>query len=281
MSKRSSARTYLARWTKRSTPTQSPTRFGNGLKPAIAHVCRNLTHRPDHTLARIIRWTPVTAHSLGSRNRGTLQRGLHQQTLTIARFNRLDSRNPATRYDLDHPARDRRHEAQRPQASAAVPLGGHAFAPKPRSDYRKRATPPPTRSRHPPVHTILDPDSSDAEARPQWSYSPRSPPRKAPRRAEDTLPGYRQRSALGFPESPHGYYESKQPSACPSEPQPSTSRDQTYAWPPAPRDFDIDRAESLASTEDEPDCSFAAVTDMTSRNRRPQPRPALQLPSTR
>ena len=42
---------------------------------------------------------------------------------------------------------------------------------------------------------------------PQWSYSP---PHKAPRRAEDTLPGYRQRSATGFPESSHGYYKSKQ-----------------------------------------------------------------------
>ena len=109
------------------------------------------------------------------------------------------------------------------------------------------------------MHTISDSDSSDAEARPQWSYSPRSPPRKAPRRAEDTLPGYCQRSDPGFPESPHGYYESKQASAYPSEPQPSTLRDQTYAWPPAPRDFDNDRAESLATTEDEPDYSFAAV----------------------
>ena len=73
----------------------------------------------------------------------------------------------ATRYDLDHPACDRRHEAQRPQASAAVPLGGHSFAPKPRSDYQKWATPPPARSRHPPVHTISGSDSSDAEAHPQ------------------------------------------------------------------------------------------------------------------
>ena len=55
MSRRSSARTYLARWTKRSTPTPSPTRFGNGLKPAIAHAHGNGTHRPDHTHARIIR----------------------------------------------------------------------------------------------------------------------------------------------------------------------------------------------------------------------------------
>ena len=64
------------------------------------------------------------------------------------------------------------------------------------------------------------------------------------------------------PESPHGYYKSKQASAYLSEPQPSTSRDQTYAWPHTPRDLDNDRAESLASTEDEPDYSFAAVIDM-------------------
>ena len=87
----------------------------------------------------------------------------------------------ATRYDLDHPACDRRHEAQRPQASAAVQLGSHAFASKPRSYYQKRATPPTSRSRHPPVHTISDSDSLDAEARPQGSYSPRLPPRKSPR----------------------------------------------------------------------------------------------------
>ena len=55
MSRRSSARTYLARWTERSTPTPSPTRFGNGLKPAIAHARGNRTHRPDHTRACIIR----------------------------------------------------------------------------------------------------------------------------------------------------------------------------------------------------------------------------------
>ena len=112
------------------------------------------------------------------------------------------------------------------------------------------------------MHTISDSDSSDAEARPHWSYSPRSPPRKAPRRAEDTLPGHRQRSAPGFLKSPHGYYESKQGSPYLSELQHSTSRDQAYAWPPTPRDFDNDRAESLASTEDEPDYSFAAVIDM-------------------
>ena len=138
----------------------------------------------------------------------------------------------------------------------------HSFAPKSRSAYQKRATPPPARNRRLPAHNLLDSDSSDAEARPQWSYSPRSPPRKAPYRAEDDLLGYRHHNAPVFPEPPHGYYESKQAYAYSSEPQPSTSRDQTYAWPPPPRDFDNDRVESLASTEDEPDYSFAAVIDM-------------------
>ena len=49
----------------------------------------------------------------------------------------------ATRYDLDQPARDRNHDAQRPQVSAAVPPGGHNFALKSRSVYQKRATSPP------------------------------------------------------------------------------------------------------------------------------------------
>ena len=56
---------------------------------------RNQMHRPDHTCARIIRWTLVTARGLGPINRGTLQRGLHQPALTIARLNRPDTRNRA------------------------------------------------------------------------------------------------------------------------------------------------------------------------------------------
>ena len=194
MHKRSSASIYLARGTKRPTITPSPTRFGNGLKPAIAHARGNRTHRPYPTRARIVRLTPVTARGLGPCNRGILQCSPQRQTLTIARLNRPDTRNCATRYDLDHPARDRLHETQRPQASAATaaPLVGPACAYEPNSDYRKRSTPPPARSRHPPVHTISDSDLSDAEARPRWSCSP---PHKAPHRVEDTLPGHRQRSA--------------------------------------------------------------------------------------
>ena len=54
MNRRSSAGTALARWTHRSTPTSSPTRFGNGLKPATARARGNQTDRPDHTRTRII-----------------------------------------------------------------------------------------------------------------------------------------------------------------------------------------------------------------------------------
>ena len=91
VSKRSSARMYPARWTKRSTPTPSPTRFGNGLKPASG----NLAHRPDHTCARIIRLKPVTARSLGPCNRRTLRRSLHQQTLIMVCLNCPDTRSRA------------------------------------------------------------------------------------------------------------------------------------------------------------------------------------------
>ena len=59
-------------------------------------------------------------------------------SLTIARLNRPGTQSRATRYDLDQPARDRHQE------SAALPPGGHNFAPKSRSAYQKRATPPPT-----------------------------------------------------------------------------------------------------------------------------------------
>ena len=117
----------------------------------------------------------------------------------------------------------------------------------------------PARSRHPPVHTISDSDLSDAETRPHWSNSP---PRKAPRQTEDAFPGHHERSAPEFPEPLHGHYESKQASTYTSEPQPSTSRDQTYAWPPTPRDFNNNRAESLANADDKPDYSFSAVIDM-------------------
>ena len=183
---------------------------------------------------------------------------LHHHVTQLPRHTELRDHRVA-RYTLDHPARDRLYEAQQPQAPAAAPLDGPTSAYEPSGDYRRRSTPPPARSRNPPTHSISDSDSSDDETRPHWPYSP---PRKAPRRADDAFLGHRQCSALEFPEPPHGHYESKQASTYPSEPQPSTSRDQTYAWPPTPRDFDNDRAESLASTEDEPDYSFSAVVDM-------------------
>ena len=181
----------------------------------------------------------------------------------------------AAQYTLDHPARDRLYEAQRPQAPAAAPLDGPTSAYEPSGDYRKRSTPPPARSRNSPAHSISGSDSSDAETRPHWPYSP---PRKAPHRADDAFSGHRQRSAAEFPEPPHSHYESKQASTYPSEPQPSTSRYQTYAWPPTPRDFDSSRAESLACTEDEPDYSFSAVVDMI-RNFHDIERPTAATPA--
>ena len=94
-----------------------------------------------------------------------------------------EPRGPCTtRYDLDQPAWDRHQDTQRPQESSAGPPGGHSFAPKPCHAYRKRAMPLPVRSRRSPTH-----DLSDAEAPPQWSYSPRSPPGKASHRVKDDL----------------------------------------------------------------------------------------------
>ena len=49
MSKRSSVRAILARWTKLSIPTPSPTRFGSGPKTATARERRNRTPHPDRT----------------------------------------------------------------------------------------------------------------------------------------------------------------------------------------------------------------------------------------
>ena len=130
-------------------------------------------------------------------------------------------------------------------------------------------------SRNLPAHFISDSDASDAETHPHWPYSP---PSKAPHQADDAFLGHHQCSTAESPEPPHGLYESKQYSAYPPEPQPSTSRDQSYAWPPTPRDFDNDRAESLASTEDEPDFSFSAVVDMI-RNFHDIERPTTATPA--
>ena len=90
--------------------------------------------------------------------------------------------------------------------------------------------------------------------------------------------GYHRRGADDYPDSPHGHYKSKQASADSPEPEPSISRDQSYAWPPAPRDFDNDLAESVASNEDEPDCSLSAVVDMI-RNFHDIERPPATAPA--
>ena len=274
MSRRSSAGTALARWTHWSTPAPSPTQFGNRPKPATASARGSQTDRPEHTCTRP---HPVDASDRSwswALHRPPIDRSQPRDFAARPALadpyhhvpqppGHPEPRGPReTRYGLDQPARDRHQDAQRPQESSSMPPGGHSFAPKSRHAYRKRAMPPPTRNRRPPAHDLSDSDSSDAEAPPQWSYSPRSPPRKASRRAEDDLSGYHHHNAPVFPEPPQEYYAPKQASFYSSEPQPSTSRDQTYAWPPPPRDFDNDRAESLASTEEEPDYSFAAVIDM-------------------
>ena len=87
---------YLALGTKRPAITLSSTRFGNELKPAIAHTRGNRTHRPYHTCACTITVTPVTASGLGPRNCGLLRFNPHRQTLTIARLNRPGTWNRAT-----------------------------------------------------------------------------------------------------------------------------------------------------------------------------------------
>ena len=181
----------------------------------------------------------------------------------------------AAQHALDHPNRDRPYEAQRPQVPSAAPLSGHSREYPPSEDYRRRSTPPPARSRSPPTHAISDSDESDTETRPRWTYSP---PRKAPRQDDDAFIGHHRHGADEYPDPPHGPYKSKQASADSPEPEPSTSRDQPYAWPPAPRDFDNDSAESVASNEDEPDFSFSAVVDMI-RNFHDVERPPATAPA--
>ena len=83
MHRQSSASMYLFRGTKRPAISLSPTRFGNELKPAIAHACRNRTHRPYRTRTRIITVKSLTARGLGPRNRGPLRFSPRRQTLTI------------------------------------------------------------------------------------------------------------------------------------------------------------------------------------------------------
>ena len=113
------------------------------------------------------------------------------------------------------------------------------------------------------------------ETRPRWTYSS---PRKAPCWDDDAFMDDQRSDADVYPDPPHGPYMSKQASSHSPEPEPSTSRDQSYAWPPAPRDFDNDRAESVASDEEEPDFLFAAVVDMI-RNFHDIKRPTTTAPA--
>ena len=164
----------------------------------------------------------------------------------------------AERGTMERPDRDRPHETQRPRVPSAAPLSGQSREYPPRDDYGRRSTPP-ARSRSPPAHAISDSDESDTETRPRWTDLS---PRKAPRRDDDAFVDDQLSDADVDPDPTHDPYRSKQASSHTPEPEPSTSRDQSYAWPPAPRDFDPDHAESVASNEDEPDFSFAAVVDM-------------------
>ena len=94
-------------------------------------------------------------------------------------------------YGLNQPSRGHHQDAQFMQNPSAVPLGGHSLTPRPR--HRSRDHGPPTDRRdatHPHTQDPSDSDSSGAEDSPQWSHSPRSPPCKAPRRADDDFPGY-------------------------------------------------------------------------------------------
>ena len=164
ISKRSSARTYLARRTERSTPNS----VANSAWQRAEARNRSHVREPDAPSRSYPRPHHQVDTSDHSRSWAPQPRDSATRLAPAVPYHRAPEPRDhrATRYDLDHLARGRRHEAQRSQASAAVPLGGHTFAPKPRSDYQKRATSPPVRSRHPPVHTISDFDSSDAEARP-------------------------------------------------------------------------------------------------------------------
>ena len=173
-------------------------------------------------------------------------------------------------YDLNQPSRGHHQDAQFTQNSSAVPLGGHSLAPRPRHRSRDRepptdhrdATPPPVLDGRPPAQDPSDTNSSGAEDSPQWSYSCRSPPHKAPRRADNDFAGYHRHTTPCCPEPHQDYPAPKQASVYLNEPKPSTSRDQTYTWPPPLRDFTNDRVESLASAKEEPYDSFAVVIDM-------------------
>ena len=251
MYKRSSASMYLARGTKRPAITLSQTRFGKELEARNRSRVRepdtpSLSYpRPHHRSEVIDRprlWAPQPRASTIQ----TLPSNPQHRAAQPPRHTEPHDHR-ASRYILEHPTRNRLYEAPRPQAPTAAPLNDSTGAYK---DYRKHPTPLPARSRHPPVHNISDSNIVGCRDPPSLSYLP---PRKAPRRTEDAFPGHHERSAPEFPEPLHGHYESKEASTYTSEPQPSTSRDQTCAWPPTPRDFDNDRAESLASANDEPD----------------------------
>ena len=183
-----------------------------------------------------------------SRSWAPQPRDFAARTLTIARLNRPDTQSRVIT------ARLGTTWTNSPGTGTRTP----SYRRNPRLYHPAFTTSPPSLAMYTKSGRLLRPRETDA--RPLTTF--RAPTHRTLRPARNGLPGYRHSNTPGFPEPSHGYYESKQASAYSSEPQPSMSRDQTYAWPPPPRDLDNDHAESLASTEDEPDYSFAAVTDM-------------------
>ena len=157
----------------------------------------------------------------------------------------------AEQRSMEHPDRDRPHETQQPRGISTAPLVEQTREYPSRDDYGRRSTLP-ARSRSPPAHAISDSDESDTETRPRWTDL-------SSRKANDAFVDDHLSDDDVYPDPTHESYRSKQASSHAPEPEPSTSRDQAYAWPPTPRDFDPDRAESVASNEDERDFSFAAV----------------------
>ena len=147
----------------------------------------------------------------------------------------------ASRYILEHPAPDRKRHSTVPLApTSRAGITASVLLRRPHEAETSQFTLSRTPTRRMPKPARVGPTLLHARL-----------PAELKMLSRDTA----SRSAPEFPEPPHGHYELKQDSTNPSEPHPSTSRDQTYAWPPTPRDFDNDRAVSLASTKDEPDYS--------------------------
>ena len=189
------------------------------------------------------------------------------------------ARQPAGRTDpleyragwrtMEHHDRDRPHETQHPRGISTAPLGGQSREYPPRDDYGRRS-PPPARSRSLPAHAISDSDESDTETHPRWIDLS---PRKAPRRDDDAFVDDHL-SDDDVTRIPLTNLTGR--SRLPRMSRNLNPRLQETRL--TPRDFDPDRAESVASNEDEPDFSFAAIVDMI-RNYHSMERPTTTAPT--